>query len=56
MTLFLFFNNSTFRRDKINHLFAFLDPEYKSYQSSFNKLLKQKNSILKGSIKTDLNY
>ena len=24
---FFFFNDSVFRRDKINHLFAFLDPE-----------------------------
>lgn len=50
---YLFFNDSSFRRDKINHLFGFLDPEYKSYQSSFNKILKQKNSVLKGNIKTD---
>ena len=51
---FLFFNDSVFRRDKVNQLFCILDLEYKSYQTSFNKILKQKNSLLKGSIKTDL--
>jgi DNA replication and repair protein RecF len=51
---FLFFNDSSFRKDKVHFLFSSLSKDYKESLSLYTKTLKQKNSLLKGTIKADL--
>ena len=48
---FLFFNDSSFRKEKMNSIFSIASLEFKEFLSKYNKILKQKNSMLKGKIK-----
>ncbi len=50
---FLFFNDSTFRKDKINSLFGLLDSEFKKLSGSYGKYLKHKSAMLKGKVDFD---
>ena len=47
---FLYFNDSLFRREKMNTVFSMVNNEYKELVARYNKVLKQKNSMLKGKI------
>ena len=52
---FQFFNDSSFRRAKVNNIFSGLSRTYKENYKKYDKLLKAKNSVLKSKIALDLN-